>query len=94
MPRRLPEELAGRKLVPVAVAANLPDAKKIEAVFDRAGLDYTFEISPVAGRSILSIVFGSVKKGVVFLVAVENKQLALELLEREGLSELIMEVEE
>ncbi len=65
MPRRLPEELVGKELLPLCVAANLYDAKRIEATLDRAGIDYTFEITSITGKSILGILFGSAKDGVM-----------------------------
>lgn len=40
----------------------LSEAKAIESVLDRNGIDYTFEIVEYSGRSVLSILFGGVKK--------------------------------
>ncbi len=52
MTRRLPEELEDKELIP---GLRLSDAKKIETVFDNAGIDYTFEITPITAKSVLSI---------------------------------------
>ena len=91
MTRRLPEELEGKKLVPLCLAVKLADAKNIESVLDRAGIEYTFEITPVQGKSILSLVFGSVRKGVMFLVKIEQYEDCRSLLENAGLDYLIIE---
>ena len=91
MTRRLPEELEGKKLVPLCLAVKLADAKKIESVLDRAGIEYTFEITPVQGKSILSLVFGSIRKGVMFLVKIEQYEDCRSLLENAGLYNLIIE---
>ena len=90
MPRKLPEEMEGQKLVPVCLASRQSEAVQIESVLDGAGIDYTFEIAPVAGRSILSIIFGSIKKGVMFLVPEPDFEKAAGLLEGAGLSHLII----
>ena len=91
MTRRLPEEFAGEKLVPLCLAVKLAEAKKIELVLDRAGIEYTFEITPVQGKSILSLVFGSIRKGVMFLVKIEQYEDCRSLLENAGLYNLIIE---
>ncbi len=91
MPRRLPEELVGKELLPLCVAANLYDAKRIEATLDRAGIDYTFEITSITGKSILGILFGSAKDGVMFLVPSEQLDFCRELLAGEGLEKNIVE---
>lgn len=91
MPRRLPEELEGKELVPLCLASKLADAKKIESVLDGANIDYTFEITPVSGKSILSILFGGITKGVMFLVLSEQYELCRSLLEKAGLSSLVIE---
>jgi hypothetical protein len=91
MTRRLPEELEGKKLVPLCLAVKLADAKNIESVLDRAGIEYTFEITPVQGKSILSLVFGSIRKGVMFLVKIEQYEDCRSLLENAGFDYLIIE---
>ncbi len=91
MPRRLPEELKGKKLIPLCLAVKLTEAKNIESVLDKAGIEYTFEITPVHGKSIISIVFGSIRKGVMFLVKSEQYEFCRSLLERAGLYHLIIE---
>ena len=90
MPRRLPEEMEGLKLVPLCLASRQSEASQIESTLDKAGMDYTFEITPVAGRSVLGIVFGSIRKGVMFLVSEADFARGLELIEEAGLSHLIV----
>lgn len=94
MPRRLPEEFEGKELVPLCLASKLADAKEIESVLDKAGIDYTFytfEIRPISGKSILSILFGGIRKGVMFLVLSGQYEFCRSLLEKAGLSNLIIE---
>ena len=91
MTRRLPEELEHKELIPLCLALRLSDAKKIESVFDNAGIDYTFEITPIAAKSILSILFGSTKKGVMFLVPTEKYEFCRDLLTNEGLTHFIVQ---
>lgn len=45
MGRCLPEELEGRSFAPLCVAVRPAEARAVEAVLDRAGMDYTFEIT-------------------------------------------------
>ena len=90
MPRRLPEEFGGKELVPLCLASKLADAKEIESVLDKAGIDYTFEITPISGKSILSILFGGIRKGVMFLVLSGQYEFCRSLLEKAGLSNLII----
>ncbi|OGW41536.1 MAG: hypothetical protein A2Y97_04850 [Nitrospirae bacterium RBG_13_39_12] len=90
MPRRLPEELEGKDLVPICMASKLGDAKKVESVFDEANIDYTFEITPIIGKSIMSILFGGAKNGVMFLVSSEQYDFCRSLLENAGFPELII----
>lgn len=91
MVRRLPEELEGKKLVPLCLAAKLKDAKNIESALDKAGIEYTFEITPIHRKSILSILFGTIRKGVTFLVQSEYYEYSRSVLEKAGLYNLILE---
>lgn len=91
MPKRLPEELAGVDLFPLCLATRLSDAKRIEKAFDDIHVDYTFEITPLTGRSVFSILFGSVKKGIMFLVPSRQHEACAKCLEETGLSHLIIE---
>lgn len=91
MPRKMPEEFEGREIYPLCVTTRLDDAKRIESSLDKAGIDYTFEITPVTGGSIMGILFGSNKDGVMFLVLSEQLDFCRELLIKEGLSENIIE---
>jgi len=91
MPRRSPEEFEGKELVPLCLASKLADAKEIESVLDKTGIDYTFEIAPISGKSILSILFGGIRKGVMFLVLSGQYEFCRSLLEKAGLSNLIIE---
>jgi hypothetical protein len=89
--RLLPDELKGKELVPLCIAAKPGEAKEIEAALDRAGIDYTFEITPFSEESFFGVVFGGIKKGVMFLVEEDKYEFCLGLLERAGLSRLIVE---
>lgn len=91
MPRRLPEELEGKDLKPLCIAVKPSEAEEIEAVLDRAGTDYTFEITTVAGTSILRILFGNIRNGVMFLVPVERHGFLRGLFEENGLSHLLVD---
>jgi hypothetical protein len=82
--------MENKKLVPLCLAANMRDARRIESVLDGAGVDYTFEITPLTGRSIFGIIFGTMKKGIMFLVPEETYEDCLKLLEDAGLSDLII----
>ncbi len=90
MARKLPEELEGKELEPLCLASKLSEAKAIESALDRNGIDYTFEIVEYSGRSVLSILFGGVKKGVMFKVLKEQLDFCIELLTREGLEKTIV----
>ena len=90
MPRCLPEDMKDEKLSPLCLAANLKDAGLIESVLDGAGIDYTFEITPLAGKSVLGIIFGASKKGIMFLVPEGVYEACLKLLAGAGLSNLII----
>jgi hypothetical protein len=91
MTRRLPQELENEELIPLCLALRISDAKRIESVFDNAAIDYTFEITPVTAKSILGILFGSTKKGVMFLVPSEKYEFCRDLLTNEGLSHFIVD---
>ncbi len=91
MPRKLPEEFEGKELEQLCVASKLSEAKKIESVLDREAIEYTFEIIEYSGRSVLSILFGGVKKGVMFKVLKEQYDFCRELLTKEGLEKNIVE---
>jgi hypothetical protein len=89
--RRLPEELTGVELEPLCVATRFSEAGRVEATLDAAGIDYTFEITPVQSRGVLSMLFGAVKKGVMFLVPRSQRAHCVELLMKEGLSNLLVD---
>ncbi|MDP3259035.1 MAG: hypothetical protein Q8M34_00420 [Thermodesulfovibrionales bacterium] len=91
MPRKLPEEFEGKDLVPLCIASNLNEAKRVEAVLDTDHIDYTFEITPITKQSIFSILFGGVKNGVMFLVQSHQSDFCRELLAKEGLEKNIVE---
>jgi hypothetical protein len=91
VPRKLPEEFEGKELTPLCLASKLSEAKKIESVLDREGIEYTFEIVEYSGRSILSILFGGVKGRVMFKVLKEQCDFCRELLAKEGLEKNIVE---
>lgn len=91
MPRRLPEELRGKELESLGIASKLSEAKKIESVLDREGIEYTFEIVEYSGKSVFSILFGSVTDGVMFKVPKEQYDFCKELLTKEGLEKNIVE---
>ncbi len=91
MPRRLPEDFEGKELEPLCIASTLSEAEKIESVLDRESIDYTFEIVEYSGRSVLSILFGGVKEGVMFKVLKGQYDFCMELLTKEGLEKTIVE---
>ena len=91
MPRKLPEEFEEKELEQLCVALKLSEAKKIESVLDREGIEYTFEIVEYSGKSVLSILFGSVKEGIMFKVLKEQYDFCRELLTKEGLEKNIVE---
>jgi len=91
MALRLPEELADRKLGPLCVATKFKEAREIEAVLDSASVDYTVETTPVASQSVFGIIFGSSREGVLFLVPEEQFGTCVDLLEKAGLSHLVIE---
>lgn len=90
MSRKLPEEFEGKELVPLCIASKLSEAKKIESVLDREGIEYTFEIVEYSGRSVLSILFGGVKEGVIFKVLKGQYDFCREFLAKEGLEKNII----
>jgi hypothetical protein len=87
--RRLPEEFEGKELAPLCLATKLEEAKEIEGILDRAGIDYTFEIAPVTEQSVFGILFGADKKGVLFLVLTGQLESCANLLQGSGLERLI-----
>jgi hypothetical protein len=89
--RRLPEEFEGHELVPLCLATKLEEAKEIEGILDRVGIDYTFEIAPVTEQSVFGILFGANKKGVLFLVLTGQLEYCANLLQEAGLERLIAE---
>ena len=90
MPRQLPEYFKEKELAPLCLAVNRNEARRIESVLDGSAIDYTFEITSTAKRGLLSILFGSLKKGVMFLVPAEQCQFCKNLLEKAGLSYLVV----
>ena len=90
MPRKLPEEFEGQELAALCLASTPFEAEEIEIALDGAGIDYTFDITPVPQESVLGILFGSVKEGVMFLVPAEKRDACVSLLDREGLSNLVV----
>lgn len=91
MARRLPEEMKGKELIPLCLAINLDEAKKIESVLNGANVDYTFEIKSISESNVLMILFASAKEGVMFLVSSEQYESCIKLLDKAGLSNLIIE---
>ncbi len=91
MSRKLPEEFQGKELAPLCLASTSHEAKEIENVLDEAGIDYTFDITPTMQEGVFSILFGSPKEGVMFLVQAENYESCITLLQEAGLSHLIIE---
>jgi hypothetical protein len=88
MSRRLPEELEGKKLVPLCLTDNSGDARKVELILDKNDIDYTFEITGVTG-GFFSIMFGGFRNGVMFLVQSDQYELCRSMLEKAKLSYLL-----
>jgi len=91
MARKIPEEFEGRELAPLCLASTPNEAQEIERALDDAGMDYTFDITPLSQEGVFSILFGSPKEGVMFLVPTENFESCVKLLAGAGLSHLIIE---
>jgi hypothetical protein len=87
----LPEELEGKELSPLCLASKIDEAKEIESVLDRAGMDFTFEITPFTQKGVIGILFGGVKEGVMFLVPSGKYETCKTIVVSAGLSHLIIE---
>ena len=90
MARKLPEEFQGKELAPLCVASTPQEAQEIEKALDEAGMDYTFDITPITQEGVFSILFGSPKEGVMFLVPAENFESCITLVNEAGLSHLVI----
>lgn len=91
MARKIPEEFEGKELAPLCLASTPHEAQEIERALDDAGMDYTFDITPLSQEGVFSILFGSPKEGVMFLVPTETFESCIKLLAEAGLSYLIIE---
>jgi len=91
MSKRLPEEFEGNELVPLCLATKLHDAQTIETILDKAEIDYTFEITRVTGQSLFCVLFGTQKKGILFLVSPEKHEYCLNQIQGNRLERLIVE---
>ena len=89
--RRLPEDFEGKALTGLAVAARTGDADKIEQALNTAGIEYTFELTELVQQSVLGILFGAVKEGIIFLVPTEHHDFSKTLLIDAGLSHLLVD---
>jgi hypothetical protein len=89
--RTLPEEFEGKELAPLCLASTAHEAEEIETALDDAGMDYTFDITPLSQEGVFTILFGSPKEGVMFLVPAEKYEECVTLLNDTGLSHLIIE---
>jgi hypothetical protein len=89
--RKLPEEFNGKELAPLCLASTPHEAQEIEKTLDDAGMDYTFDITPLSQEGVFDILFGSPKEGVIFLVPTENFESCIRLLKEAGLSHLVIE---
>ena len=73
------------ELLPLCVVAKLADAKKIESVLDRAGINYTFELTPLTHGSE-NLVTGGIRYNVMFYVPAPKLEHCIILLDTAGLS--------
>jgi hypothetical protein len=89
--RRLPADFEGKEMEALAVAARSDDAQKIEAALDAADIEYTFEITELVQQSVLGILFGAVKEGVMFLVPASHYEFSKTALRDAGLSRLLVD---
>jgi len=89
--RKLPEEFEGKELAPLCLASTPQEAEEIEKTLDEAGMDYTFDITPLPREGVFSVLFGSPKEGVMFLVPTEDFDSCITLLDKAGLSHLVIE---
>lgn len=91
MSRLLPDEMAGVELSPLCIVKKMSDAREVEAVLDAAGVQYTFEITPIVSNSFFRVIFGGIKKGVMFLVAKGELEHCRSLLNEAGHGDLTLE---
>ena len=89
MPKRLPEELKGKDLLPLCLASKLSQARTIEEVLDKANIDYTFELTYVT-HGITNIMLGGMHHNVMFFVQAKEHEYCKKLLENSGLSSFIV----
>jgi hypothetical protein len=89
--RKLPEEFQGKELAPLCLASTPQEAQEIEKALDKAGMDYTFDITPLSGGGVFSILFGSPKEAVLFLVPTDDFESCMKLLTEAGLSHLVVD---
>lgn len=89
--RIIPEEFKGKELAPLCLASTPHEAEEIEKALNKAGMDYTFDITPLPQEGVFNMLFGSPKEGVMFLVPTENFGSCVKLLAEAGLSHLIIE---
>jgi len=88
---RLPEELNDRTLVPLCLVKKFKEARMVEALLDSKSIDYTVETTPAPAQSVFSILFGSSRRGVLFLVPDDRYESSVTLLVDSGLSYLVVE---
>lgn len=86
MPRLHPEDMEGRDLSPLCLAANTKEADLIEAALDAGGVEYTFEITPFQSGFL-----GWTRDGILFFVDSAKRERCAGIIERAGLKKLIVE---
>jgi hypothetical protein len=89
MPKRLPEELTGKDLLPLCLASKLSQAKHIEEVLDQANIDYTFELTYVT-HGVPNVMLGGMHQNVMFFVQAKEYEDCKKLLEKTGLSSALV----
>ena len=90
MTLRHPDDFPSEGLVPICRASRFKDTKAVEQALDRAGVEYTIEITRLSRPTIMGVLFGARTKGVTFLVTQKDAGYCLEQMERAGLSHLFV----
>lgn len=85
MARFTQEDFSGKDVSRLYVAAKLKEAKRVEDVLNKSGIDYMVEVEPFQKVSFL--LFAAEYQGAVFYVLSGQLDFCKDLLLREGLSE-------
>ncbi|HEX9757231.1 MAG TPA: hypothetical protein VGB26_05465 [Nitrospiria bacterium] len=84
MSRLTLEEFSGKEVSRIYIAGKLSEAKKVEAVFDRRGVDYAVAIEPY--KKLNFFLFPTEYNGAFFYVLSGQLEYCKNLLIKEGLT--------